>query len=363
MKIGILTHYNVNNQGAQLQMYATYMQMKELGYDPAILTYNKNFDFVDNNIKKRNIITVSSIPYILKEFLFKKGIKITLFNAKKYLNGKKFRKNTFKFRSYTQENMDYTIIGADEVMSLEVGINIMMFGHCINTKKIIAYAPSCGQTNMELIESKNAKELIESGLKKINSLSARDENTKNVMEELTQNKSIPIVIDPVLLYDFSKINTKIKKIKNKYLIVYSYDKNMNNIKEIEAIKNYAKKKNLKIASIGTYHKWCDYNINCNCLEWLEYFRNAEEIITDTFHGTILSVITNKPVAVYIRNSINSNKMNFLLKQLKIQDRQINKIDSNEIDDIFSKKMDYDMVNRNLNILRNESNEFLSKNLV
>ena len=31
MKIGILTHYNVNNQGAQLQMYALYNKLKELG--------------------------------------------------------------------------------------------------------------------------------------------------------------------------------------------------------------------------------------------------------------------------------------------------------------------------------------------
>ena len=39
MKIGILTHYNVNNQGAQLQLYALSSYLKELGHDVYVLTY------------------------------------------------------------------------------------------------------------------------------------------------------------------------------------------------------------------------------------------------------------------------------------------------------------------------------------
>lgn len=45
MKIGILTHYDVNNQGAQLQMYALYSKLEELGHTPKVLTYSKNYDF------------------------------------------------------------------------------------------------------------------------------------------------------------------------------------------------------------------------------------------------------------------------------------------------------------------------------
>ena len=45
---------------------------------------------------------------------------------------------------------------------------------------------------------------------------------------------------------------------------------------------------------------------------LVLFKNAECVVTDTFHGTITASITNVPMAVLIRNSLNSNKMTDLL---------------------------------------------------
>ena len=98
MKAGILTHYNVNNLGAQLQMYAMYKILEELNFEPIVLTYNKNFDFVSEDEKKKNIVSISSIPYFINEYILKKGIGITYFNYKKYTKNKKFRKDSFKFK-------------------------------------------------------------------------------------------------------------------------------------------------------------------------------------------------------------------------------------------------------------------------
>ena len=183
MNIGILTHYNVNNQGAQLQMYAMAKTIEELGHTPIVLTYNKNFDFVSEDDKKKNLVSLSSIPYFIKEYLFKKGIGITYFNYKKYIKNKKFRKINFKYSKYCEANVDYAVVGSDEVFSIPVGINSMMYGHCVDTKQIISYAPSFGQTDIELINKHNAKELISSGLNKFKELSARDENTKRIIKE------------------------------------------------------------------------------------------------------------------------------------------------------------------------------------
>ncbi len=358
MKVGILTHYNVNNQGAQLQMYAMSKIIEEMGFEPVILTYNKNFDFVSKDEKNKNIVSISSIPYFIKEYIMKKGIGITYFNYKKYTKNKKFRKNNFIYKRYSEANVDYAIVGSDEVFSIPMGVNIMMYGHCVNTKRMIAYAPSFGQTNIELINRYNAKELISSGLAKFKDLSARDENTKKIIKELTGREST-LVCDPVLLYDFKNTHTKFKKIPNKkYIIIYAYDRHMIDKDEIQEIKKYAKKKGLITVSAGTYHKWCDKNISCNCLEWIELFRNAEQIITDTFHGTILSTITEKPMAIYVRDSINKNKLTYLLKQLKLEDRKLEKITCQNIEKVFSKNMEYQKINTNLENLRNISRKYL-----
>jgi hypothetical protein len=360
LKVGILTHYNVNNQGAQLQMYATYNKLKEMGHTPVVLTYPKNFDFVDEGLKKRNIVTISSIPYFLKEYLFKKGLRLTWFNVKKYIKNRKFRENEFVFERYALANTDLAIVGADEVFSLENGLNMMMFGHCVGTKRIVSYAPSCGQTNVDIYKKYNAWELVKSGLNKFSNLSARDENTFDVITKATGKNDVELVIDPVLLYDFSKIHQKVKLPKKDYILVYSYDKNMNKPEEITAIKEYAKNNNLKIVSAGTYHKWCDYNFSCNGLEWIEYFRNAKEVITDTFHGTILATITKKPMGVYVREGLNKNKLEYLLKQLKIEERRLNKVDYGTINKVMRKEINFYKIDKNLDELRKNSNSYFMK---
>lgn len=73
MKIGILTHYDVNNQGAQLQMYALKRELEKLGHNVKILTYVKNYDF-DLEKKLKYQPSLKSIPTYLKEYLFKRGL-------------------------------------------------------------------------------------------------------------------------------------------------------------------------------------------------------------------------------------------------------------------------------------------------
>ena len=336
MKIGILTHYDVNNQGAQLQMYALYKKLEQLGHEPIILTYVKNYDF-DREKKLKYQASIKSIPYYIKNYLFKSGIGATYRNYRKLKLNKNFRRETFKFDNYATASMDMAIVGSDEVFSIPMGVNMMMYGHCVNTNKIISYAPSFGQTNEELLEKHNAKILIAGGLRNFVDLSARDENTKKIIKDLTEREAT-MVCDPVLLYDFSNDRVKYKKIpKKKYVVIYAYDFNMTEPKEVEAIKTFAKKHNLITVSPGTYHKWCDINLSCNALEWVEIFRNAEYVITDTFHGTITASITNRPVSVLVRNKLNSNKMVDLLNKLGIENRRITEINEEQLEKIYNEK--------------------------
>lgn len=357
MKIGILTHYDVNNQGAQLQLYAMYKKLEEMGHEPVVLTYVKNYDF-DREKKLRYQASIKSIPYYIKNYLLKSGIGATYRNYKKLKLNKKFRKENFKFENYATADIDIALIGSDEVFSIPMGVNMMMFGHCISTNKVIAYAPSFGQTDIKLLEKHNAKILVKEGLKSFVDLSARDKNTANIIEKLTERKTT-MVCDPVLLYKFNKEKINKKKILSpKYMVIYAYDFNINTPDEIKAIKQYAKEHNLITVSPGTYHKWCDKNISCNALEWVEIFKNAECVVTDTFHGTITSTITNRPMAVLIRDNLNSNKMNDLLEKLGLVSRKLVTISKEQLDKVFSEKIDFSDINKNIEKIRKESEEYL-----
>lgn len=359
MRVGILTHYDVNNLGAQLQMYALYHELSELGEQPVVLTYNKNYDF-EYEQKLRNQIGLRSIPYIFREFVLKKGLRQTAHNTVKYLVNKKFRADNFQLSFYATTPVDAVVIGADEVYSIPVGVNTMMYGYGMLTKNIIAYAPSFGETDMALLKEHNVDTLIGNGLKQFVALSARDDHTLELTKELS-GREPTMVCDPVILYHFDKLHSPIKAISKPYIAIYSYDRNMIDEREIAAIKEFAKGRGLLTVSVGNYHKWCDKNITCNCLEWLEYMRQADVVITDTFHGVVVSTILHKEIAV-LKRSININKITALLSSLCMESRMMNELSLSELERVFSTKTDYPRVDAALSDMRKSSVEYLKNAL-
>lgn len=359
MKVGILTHYDVNNQGAQLQMLALYRQLEKMGHVPVVLTYTKNFDF-QRSERLRNQISVRSIPYIFKEFVLKKGLRLTWHNTKKYKVNKKFRQHTLRFEDYASSDVDVAAVGSDQVFSIPVGINMMMFGFGMRTNQIISYAPSFAQTDIRELDEHHCRPLVAAGLQTFTALSVRDIHSQEMVRTLIQ-REVPIVCDPALLYDFSEDRIAVRKPKKPYLLVYSYDRRMVEPDEVDAIRRYAKAHGLITVSAGTFHKWCDKNIVCNCLEWIEYFRYAEAIITDTFHGTIASIIARRPFTVCVRET-NQNKLADLLRVTCTEDRRIQDITYEEVEAVLGTAMEWTSVDSALTQLRSNSMEYLQQAL-
>ena len=354
MRIGILTHYNVYNLGAQLQMLSMQTWLKDHGHSVKILTYEKNFDF-DKGEKRKNSGSFKAIFYYIQNYLLKKGIGLTLFNYRKVKRMNKVL-TTLDLAPYQSEDIDAVIIGSDEVFSIDVGCNPMMYGHGIN-KPIITYAPAFGRTTIDLLKEYHCYDLVKDGLSKIDYLSARDVHTKEMMEEMT-GRDVDIVCDPVLLYQGSSLDTEIPSINKPFLLVYSYDRHMVAKEEIEQIQSFAKKEGLLTVSLGTYHKWCDKNIVCDSMEWQSYFKEAKYLLTDTFHGTILGLKNHCNMAVFFREWINSYKLESLLKETGTYDRRIPKIDETYLKTTFSKPIDYEKVDQNVEKMRSHSEQYL-----
>lgn len=359
MNIGILTHYNVYNQGAQLQMYAMKRWLERHGYHVCILTYEKNFEF-DKLEAKKNSGSFGNFGYYIKNYLFGKGICSTLFNTRKVLALKKAFASQ-ETAPYDNNNCDAVIIGSDEVFSIDVGCNKMMYGHGLGSTPAIAYAPAFGRTTEEILKEFNCYDLVRDGLQKMHSLSARDVHTKEMIFSMT-GREVPMVCDPVLLYDGKEFYTSVKPVGKKYLLVYSYDRNMVDSDEIHGIKSYAKKHRLLTVSVGTYHKWCDRNIVCNAEEWYTYFRDAECVVTDTFHGSVVSIKNHCNVAVFIRESINAFKLESLLTETGMLERRLSAITEDNLENILSKPIDYNAVEQKINTMVKFSEEYLNGEL-
>jgi hypothetical protein len=178
-----------------------------------------------------------------------------------------------------------------------------------------------------------------------------------MIREMT-GRDVPIVCDPVLLYDGDYSHVPVKEIRKKYLLVYSYDRHMVEPDEIDAIMTYARRQGLITVSCGTYHSWCDCNIVCNAEEWYSYFRNASCVLTDTFHGSVVAMRNHCNLAVYIRESINMYKLESLLNETGLEERILPQITAKNLRKVFSVRIDYNKVDEKIKEMRKHSEEYL-----
>ncbi len=237
-------------------------------------------------------------------------------------------------KNYTPQ-LDHLIIGSDEVFNClqdnpRVGYSKELFGANSHAKSVVSYAASFGNTTLEKIQQYGKETEIASWLSAFDNISVRDRNSFEVVKKLT-GREAEIHLDPVLMYDFTAEMSSVNSFmmpNEKYMIVYTYANRLTE-DEIKFIKEYAKAQKLKIVGINAYYDFFDEWVHDHPLNVLHWFNHAECIVTDTFHGTIFSVINHKRFATIIRQSKNGSygnheKLYDLLERISLTERIVNK---------------------------------------
>ena len=353
MDIGILTYYGVHNHGAVLQANGLQQVMKSMGHNVRFLSFERSYEYISAEQTKKYRLSLGSIPFYFK-YMLEKGAGNILYNYKKRNTLKAFRASSFNLdTSFYSFNGDAVVIGSDEVFSLEIGYNPMMYGYGLKSNIITSYAGSFGPTTLEEIKRKGKSDAIKQGLEHFAAISVRDQNSQSVIKELC-NEDVPLVCDPVILYGYKSEMDQFKPSESDYIVVYAYDNRMNDSAEVQAIKAYAKEHRLKVYSVGYYHKWCDKNIDASPIELLGWIRNADLTITDTFHGSVISIICNTPMAVKFREY--ANKLAYLLSEYRLSDRIMDTF--NDLGKVTQLPIDFEDVNRSLEEKREASLQYL-----
>ena len=360
MKIGIITHYAVHNHGASLQLNALVKVLKKnFNADAQALQFVTNYDFADKSVRDKHRISIKSVGYFLN-YIRERGIKLFLFNLQKKRLFDRFntQENLIGPRSNACEEMDAVIIGSDEVFSLFAGPTPEFFGYNLPSKKVFSYAGCFGPTTIEDVKRVHCEDFVRNGLNSMAGLSMRDQNSIAVAKEFT-GRDAELVVDPVILYGYKE---ELAKLINpelpQYLLVYAYESRLNDPKEYQAILDFAHSNGMIVVCPGFYHKWADKNINTDPVELLRYFMYAKCVVTDTFHGCVMSLITGADMAVIIRD--NGNKLLNLMSEYQIDDRRIGK-DWN-LSAIFSKPVDWNFVNGEIERRRQLSMDYLKRML-
>lgn len=356
MKIGILSMQRIKNYGSFLQAYGLKSMLENLGAEVEFVDYHPGKTLVQSDggtgIKRK----------IFKVFKVFKG-RAPLSEKIRFINYKKnYAINYYPYLGITSEmnyspNVDLLIIGSDEVFNCvqnntNVGFSPELFGKNSHAKNLISYAASFGNTNIDKLKKYKVAEKVAAWLNDFDDISVRDSNSAITVKDLIGRKP-HINLDPVLMYDFlksGKIPKDIDKMyTHKYLLLYGYSGRFT-VEECKKIRIYADSKNLKIYCIGGVQDCCDRFIDCDPFKVISYFNHAACVVTDTFHGSIMSIITHRQFVSVVRKSGygNSEKLIDLLERLRLKDRQIYDLDI--LDSFLSKKIDYTITDK---IIANE----------
>ena len=369
MKVGIISMQRVVNYGSFLQAYSLKNTIEKLGHDVEFVDYMVEKPVVEgvqeesNETVKKDGFCKKAVRYAW-EHRSKKSRKLrNFYRAKMYLT-QRYNDEFLPLLGISSEykyntNEDVIVIGSDEVFNClqsnkDVGYSKELFGADANAEKVISYAASFGTTTVEGLDQYKIKDEIAQHLKKFDAISVRDVNSIEVIKNLL-NVEPYYHIDPVLLSDYEGlIPDKVDLIN--YMIVYAYGHRITE-EEAQAINEFANKKNLKVVTIGETNRFEWDHLLLTPFEVLAYFKNAEYIVTDTFHGTIFSLKYSKQFATIIRES-NKQKLSDLLNRFELTERTVT--DIKNLENVLNVVTDYSKVQSKIVNCRKESIEYLSK---
>lgn len=347
MKIGIVTQPLLNNYGGILQNYAMQQVLKKMGHEPVTIDYIAHY-----NLKV-------FIAYTLKTILL-------LFSNKSKRNfNSYYRKRKSYMNSFVLDNISITepykrykksiiednkfeaiVVGSDQVWRKEYNNDLyamfLSFAHqrCIK----VAYAASFGIDHWNYNKKQTKKCSILA--KQFKGISVREESGIDLCKKNLEVDAIN-VLDPTLLLvkeDYEKLCYDIDY--NNTPTLYAYILDLNDEKR-EFIKKIAVEKNLIIKIVQA-----DNNAKFTIPQWIAMFRDAKFVVTDSFHGTLFSIIFRKDFISIGNKGRGLSRFISILSKLGLNDRLV--VDCrnhNKIEPIDWSKVENELNN---NIRKSES---------
>ena len=177
------------------------------------------------------------------------------------------------------------------------------------------------------------------------------------------------VLDPTMLLEKEEyedvVNKENEPESNGNLFYYFLDDNAEKQNLIRAIEHGCNKVSFncmpsKKIKNGKEIKNIEDYIYPSPTKWLRSFIDADMVVTDSFHGTVFSIIFNKPFWVIYNAHRGNTRFDSLLRLFGLDERIIDISDYSKID--FNKKFDWDRVNSIRTAKKQEALDFLTNNL-
>lgn len=324
MKIGITTHYYKSvNYGGNLQAYALCRVIKEMGHEPEQLCIvtDPPTRSANGSAKKRSLLRrIVSLPIRAVRSLRPRLVRYRFSLVDKKYDLMKRRLAAFSHfsnemiphseRLYSPSNAsesakiyDAFITGSDQVWSLRWLSNTFLLRFVPEGTPKISYAASLARESL----TQEQKDIFKEALRDYRAISVRE----SISIELLKETEMPItqVVDPVLLLSREEWENVSRPypIDGKYVFCYFLG---NNPKNYRMARKFAKRKGLTLVNIPyaggrlkvNDGKFGDVRVfDASPEQFISLVKNAEYVLTDSFHAVVFSNIFEKQYFVFDRD--------------------------------------------------------------
>ena len=380
-KVGMAVCYDTKNFGSQLQVFATIKKVEECECKVEIIRYNKRVTptFIIQTIPR--LFNVSFLKSKLSGSERDKKLK----QKPELMAQVKQRNQRFDefveehFSEYFSEpyngwetlvkkcatNYDEFLCGSDQLwLPNNLGSHFYTLEFAPDDKPKIAYATSFGVSQIP----ERQKKATARYLNRFQYLSTRELAGQKIIQELTEKKA-SVVCDPTLLFDamdWAEMLPERKIIEEPYVFCYFLGTNEEHRK---AANEFKKRTGLKLVScpfldnfVETDQQFGDIQMfDMDAADFVNLIRHAEYVLTDSFHGSVFSILHHKKFMTFNRFTAGANSRNSridsLCTLLGLSERRFN----GDVMDV-EKVVDYVSVEERLVELRAESIEYLENAL-
>ena len=367
--IGIMTFHAAHNYGSVLQAYATQKILDDMGYQNEIINYR-----LKNQIEFYNHFY--TMFFGVKQFL--RNLTRLPEHNKRNIRRKKFEdfinnrlrlteRSFHTFKELVDANVNYSILvsGSDQIWNRYCSaefkkepvdsIYAYYLGFGKKTAARIAISSSFGSSTIQ--DAIEFKKLLEN----YDAISVREEDGVDIIHELI-GRDVLCTLDPTFF--LTKEDWKIEgtyDVPGKYIFVYTLRRK----KEVQMILNKVKTKfentGYKIICLSPFSpvliKGVDCVADCGPLDFLSYVKSASLVITDSFHGTALSI--NMEVPFFMIPFGVDKRKELLLKKVCMLSQKMNSfadIDNLDLRSCFN--LDYSNCRKILTLERKKSKQFI-----
>ena len=376
-KIGICACYTNHNYGSMLQSYATQKAFEAEGFDCEMIRYRKkkSLVFILKQIPRIfNRITISDKKLVIEK-------KLCLRKHPEAAKEDQIRKTAFERfqnRYFTKLSPEYygydalkkgavkyagVISGSDQVWSPSaLATHFYDLTFVPNEVVKASYASSFGVKEIPSYQIKRTKFY----LNRIPYVSVREKAGQAIVKRLT-GRDVPNVCDPTFLFTGEQWEQFIpvkEIVQEHYIFAYFLGSNPEHRKKVS---EFARDQEIKVVAIHHMDTYVPADEGFGDIvisdvgpeEFINLIRGAKYVCTDSFHGTIFSILNHKQFLTFNRYSdqakdSKNSRIDSLCQVLGLSERRYKNNLANEI----LKPIDYGVVDGKASEFRKKSLSYI-----